>query len=118
MSPELSAYARRRIAELEAEEPRLVQALKDSQQTYADEKPRFDLYRQTYPSVQHEEAQAIQGIGMLQDSLQLARAELQDLKGEGPRFRQYIELDGSHVGSLRTAIADRSRADAGRLDQD
>ncbi len=79
-------------------------------------KPRYDELRRDSPAVHEEEAQAIRAIGAARDDLHLARAALLYFKGERPRPKLYIELDGTPVMDIKAAIAARSRAEAGPLD--
>ena len=95
---------------------RLQNVVRDAEAAYAEKKPRFDAVRKTYPKAQQEEAGMLQGIGSTRDDLQLARAELLYLRGEGPRPRKSVDITDGMSLSIKATLAEQSRAEVGPLD--
>ena len=114
---DLSSEGSAKLAAQEAEVLRRGSVLRAAEAAYSSAKPQFDAQRRTYPSVLQEEIRMIQGLGRVRDDLQLARAELLHLRGEGPCPKTWVELvDGKMPMDFTATLAEQSRAEVGRLD--
>jgi len=81
---DLSPVGQAELVRLEAELPRLEAELARAEARYAEDRPRYEAQRREYPKVREEEMLAIQGIGRIRERIELTRAKIAHLRGEGP----------------------------------